>query len=70
MTYLKNKNFFFIFHSDFGCLEGGGGEHPPCHLTYIFNPVPNRVKERQILIQIENNATIKGKNIEQGKGLA
>ena len=21
--------FFLVFHSDFGCLEVGGGEHPP-----------------------------------------
>ena len=41
----KQKNFL-VFHSDFGCLEGGGGEHPPPHLTYIFNPIPNRVNHR------------------------
>jgi len=29
MTYLKSKKKFLVFHSDFGCLEGGGGEHPP-----------------------------------------
>ena len=28
MTYLKSKKKFLVFHSDFGCLEGGG-EHPP-----------------------------------------
>ena len=28
MTYLKSKIFFLVFHSDFGCLEGGGGKHP------------------------------------------
>ena len=42
MTYLKSKNNFLVFHSDFWCLEGGG-QTPPHHLTYIFNPVPNRV---------------------------
>ena len=31
-----------VFHSDFGCLEGGVCNSPR-HLTYIFNPVPNRV---------------------------
>ena len=27
MNYLKIKNFWGVFHSDFWCLEGGGGEH-------------------------------------------
>ena len=43
MTYLKSKKM--VFHSDFGCLEGGGGKHPPTHhLMYIFNLTANRVK--------------------------
>ena len=28
MTYLKSKKKL-VFHSDFGCLEEGGGKHPP-----------------------------------------
>ena len=42
----KQKKILF-FHSDFGCLEGGSGK-PPRHLTYIFNPVPNRVKNHSL----------------------
>ena len=41
----KAKTIVLVFHSDFGCLEGGGGKQPPHHLTYIFNPVPNRVNQ-------------------------
>ena len=29
MTYLKSKKNILVFHNDFGCIEGGGGEHPP-----------------------------------------
>ena len=32
-----------VFQSDFGCLKRGGGVQPPRHLTYIFDPVLNRV---------------------------
>ena len=45
MTYLKSKKKFF---GDFGSLEGGGGEQPLNHLTYIFNPTANRVKAHLI----------------------
>ena len=50
MTYLKSKKNW-VFHSDFLCLEGGSGEHPPPrHLTYISNPIPNRVKSLNRMI--------------------
>ena len=52
----KQQNFFLVFHSDFGCLEGGGGKHPPPrHLTYIFNPVPNRVNLHLLKENVEFN---------------
>ena len=42
-----------VFRSDFGCLEGVGGEHPR-HLTYIFDTATNRVKSyANIFIQGE-----------------
>ena len=25
-----------VFHSDFGCIEGGGGEHPLAQMDNIF----------------------------------
>ena len=43
MTYLKSKKKL-VFHSDFGYLEGDGGEHPPPPLNVYFNPTANRVK--------------------------
>ena len=38
------NKFFFVFHSDFGCLKGVVANTPHRYLTYIYNPVPNRVK--------------------------
>jgi len=38
MTYMKSKKIW-VFHSDFGYLEGGGGEHPP-PLNVYFQPRP------------------------------
>ena len=36
-------SMYFVFYSDFWCLEGGVVNIPPHHLTYIFNPTANRV---------------------------
>ena len=36
----KQKTNLGVFHSDFGCLEGGGGEHPPLPLNVYFQPRP------------------------------
>ena len=38
-----------VFHSDFGCLEGGVA-NTPCHLMYIFDPATNRVKSAATLL--------------------
>ena len=38
-----------VFHSDFGCLEGGV-VNTPCHLMYIFDPATNRVKSAATLL--------------------
>ena len=50
MTQLISKIFFLVFHSDFGCLEGGGLRTPPRHLMYIFDPTTNRVKSAATLL--------------------
>ena len=66
MTYLKSKKIFLVFHSDFGCLEGGGWRTPPPrHLTYIFNPFPNRVKEKLAMSGIGINCLLFFHNFEQ-----
>ena len=44
-----------VFHSDYGCLEGGGGEYP-CHLTYIFDPAINKVNDSEN-IEYQNRPT-------------
>ena len=37
MTYLKSqKKIFLVFHSDFGCLEGGAWKTPPPPLNIYF----------------------------------
>ena len=32
---LSEKHFFFVFHSDFKCLEGGGDKH---HFLFVSFP--------------------------------
>ena len=39
MTYLKSPNFFLVYHSDFGCLEGVVANIPP-PLNVYFQPHP------------------------------
>ena len=37
----KQKKIFFCFFTVILGVYKGGGEHPPRHLTYIFDPANN-----------------------------
>ena len=49
MTYLKSKKKFWGFSQWFWVFRRGGWRTPPRHLTYIFDPIPNRDKNHNFI---------------------